>query len=506
MAARILRTCVWLASTQNRILFLLLLAVAPVFALIFYSAYEERLKSMQELLEHSHGMLVNLGRLAAVRGEAGAGPCDTLLAETLQMHDQYQDLIVADSAGRIRCSASPVRMSTNLPEQDYFKNALKLRSFVIGDYQFSPISGKGTLPLAEPVINSRGGIAGVVSVNIDLAWLQRMLLRTELPSGSVLSLLDGQGNLLADYQNTTEQIGHGTAEWKQLTAIHKESKDLVTERKLSDKVERLMLVTSLAPPGYGGNLYLWIGVPSKILYSEINRNLNRNLFLMAITAILALGRVMGSRLLLRRIEDLSQTARRLSSGDLAARTMLPADQSEFGQLSAAFNKIGETLGLREASIKRSDEELRRANRAFGVLSAVNRSLIGAADEQALLDNVCEEIVGIGHYPLAWIGYSDAGEDRRIRIMAKAGNDQGYLDKLELTWGDQPSGRGPTGTTIRTGQSVIIRNIALDPQFVTWRDAALQRGYASTTSLPIVVSGALIGALRIYAPEVDAFDS
>ena len=70
----------WLARTQNRILYLLILAMAPAFALILFSAYEERRQAvdasqrhveilaqeissrMRDLLEHSHGMLENLGR------------------------------------------------------------------------------------------------------------------------------------------------------------------------------------------------------------------------------------------------------------------------------------------------------------------------------------------------------------------------------------------------------------------------------------------------------------
>ncbi|MFA7268753.1 MAG: EAL domain-containing protein [Sterolibacterium sp.] len=526
MPSRIIqRSKAWLASTHSRILLLLLLAVAPAFALIFYSAYEERLKTvadsqrqvealaqeirsrMQELLEHSHGMLQNLGSMPELRGQAAAGQCDKLLSDTLQLHDQYEDLIVADTLGRIRCSAYPLHDPVNISDRDYFKNALKLGSFIIGNYQTDRITGKGTIPLAKAVIDKNQEIAAVVSISVNLSWLHSMLLRTELPSGSILTLLDSKGNILAGYQNMAEQVGRGTIEWDQLRAIHDESDTIVSERKLSDGVERLTMVTPLTP-GYGGNLYLWIGIPSKISYAEINRTQNRKLLLMGIAAILvlALGRIVGTRLLLRRVGDLSQVARRLSSGDLEARTLLPPDQSELGQLSEAFNKMGETLASREARIKRADEELRRANRALGVLSAVNRSLIRAADEQALLDNVCQEIVGIGHYPLAWVGYADPGKDQRIKMMAKAGDDQGYVDALDISWGDQPSGSGPTGTAIRTGQSVIVRNIMADPSYARWRDAAMQQGYASTISLPIVVSGATIGALRIYAPEADAFDA
>ncbi|MDD5176214.1 MAG: EAL domain-containing protein [Sterolibacterium sp.] len=515
----------WLASTQSRILFLLLLAVAPAFALILFSAYEEHQQAlavsqrqvwvlsqeihsrMQELLEHSHGTMQNLGRTPEVRGEVAADQCTKLLSDLLQLHDQYEDISVADASGRVRCASKPLREPINLSERKYFKNAIKLRSFVIGDYQTSPVTGKGTVLLAEPVITPQGKISTLVSLSIDLSWLHRMLLRTDLPYGSILTLLDSQGNVLAGYRDKAALIGQSAPEWGQLKAILNESDNKVNEMRLSDGVERLTLVTPLLPPGYGGNLYLWIGVPSNTSHSEVVWMLNRNLLLMAITAILVLGlgRVFASRLLLRRVADLSQAAQRLSSGDLSARTLLPTDESELGQLSAAFNQMGEALVLREARITRYDEELHRANRALGVLSAVNRSLVWAADEPALLDNVCREIVAVGRYPLAWVGYADASTEKRIRIVAKAGDDHGYVDALDLTWDNLPSGSGPTGTAIRTGQSVIIRHIMSDPQYARWRDAALNQGFASTIGLPIVVNGKTIGALRIYAQEADAFD-
>lgn len=525
MGGLICRIRTWFFSTQSRILFLLLLAVTPAFTLILFSAYEDRQRAVddskrqvealaqeirsriQELLEHSHGVMDHLGHVPEVRGDAATRLCTRLLSNTLQLHDQYEDMIVADTFGRVRCAINPLLAPINLSGHEYFKNTLKLRSFVIGDYQVSPFTGKGTLLLAEPVINQKEEISGVVSLSIDLSWLHRMLLRTNLPNDSILTLLDSHGIILASNQDGVEFSGRTSPEWERLRAIQEESEGSVSEIKLSDGIERLTLVTTLIPPGYGGNLYLWIGVPSKTSYNEIDRTQNRNLLLMAVAAIMVftLGRVFGNRLLLRRVEDLSQAAQRMSSGELTARTLLPADDSELGKLSQAFNRMGETLVLRETRIRHADEELRRANRALGVLSAVNRCLVWTADERALLDNVCREIVGVGHYPLAWVGYANSDEGKSIRVVAKAGDDHGYVDALDVTWDDRPSGSGPTGTAIRTGQSVIIRHIMSDPDFVRWREAALNQGFASTISLPLVVHGTAIGALRIYASEADAFD-
>ena len=89
-------------------------------------------------------------------------------------------------------------------------------------------------------------------------------------------------------------------------------------------------------------------------------------------------------------------------------------------------------------------------------------------------------------------------------MAQAGFEEGYLNTLNITWADTERGRGPTGTCIRTRQTVLVKNIATDPTMVPWRAEALKRGYASSVAIPLLIDSAAFGALTIYAAEPEAF--
>ena len=60
--------------------------------------------------------------------------------------------------------------------------------------------------------------------------------------------------------------------------------------------------------------------------------------------------------------------------------------------------------------------------------------------------------------------------------------------------------------IRTGKPSICKNILLDPSYAIWREEATKRGYASSIALPLICNSQAIGALNVYAPEPDAFDS
>jgi PAS domain S-box-containing protein len=155
--------------------------------------------------------------------------------------------------------------------------------------------------------------------------------------------------------------------------------------------------------------------------------------------------------------------------------------------------------------KSSELELRRLNRTLATLSGCNSVLVHATDEAQLLNQVCDVVAHVGGYRLAWVGYAQNDPGKTVRVIAKSGFDNGYVEKAQITWADTERGRGPAGTAIRTREACICRDILQNPQFTPWRDDAVQRGYASVISLPLREGLQTLGALTIYALEPDAFD-
>ena len=156
------------------------------------------------------------------------------------------------------------------------------------------------------------------------------------------------------------------------------------------------------------------------------------------------------------------------------------------------------------AFKHAENVLRKMNRILMLLSACDDALVRADNIQALLQEVCFLIVEIGGYRLAWIGYRLDDAEHTVQPVAQDGFDNGYIESVDLTWGEGPRGQGPTGVAIRSGQARVVQDIQSDPGFGPWRTEALKRGYASTAALPLVIEGDTIGALNIYASESDAF--
>ncbi len=155
--------------------------------------------------------------------------------------------------------------------------------------------------------------------------------------------------------------------------------------------------------------------------------------------------------------------------------------------------------------KQANESSRRANRALRVLSLCNQLLVRATEEQGFIQDICRILVDYGGYRMAWIGFALHDEAKTVQPVAIAGFENGYLQAVKISWSDDATGRGPTGTAIRTGISKINRNSWSNPAYGPWRSEALNRGYASSISLPLTDHNGIFGALTIYAADRDAFD-
>ncbi len=149
--------------------------------------------------------------------------------------------------------------------------------------------------------------------------------------------------------------------------------------------------------------------------------------------------------------------------------------------------------------------LERANRDLRLLSDCNMALVHAQEEQGLLMEICRLCVERGGYRMAWVGYAEHDEVRTVRIVAQAGDHDGYLQNLPVSWADVQRGRGPVGTAIRTGQPCVIDHIPTDPRMVLWRDQASRRGLRSCAALPLIGNASVMGALTLYSGDEDCFD-
>lgn len=155
--------------------------------------------------------------------------------------------------------------------------------------------------------------------------------------------------------------------------------------------------------------------------------------------------------------------------------------------------------------KRLELSLHHRNRALEALRACTNVISNAKTLERLLADICTVLIERTGYRMAWIGAAEFDEERKVRPLASAGDRKNYLLNLHLTWADNEAGRGPTGSAIRTGQTVIARNIQTDPRFNRWSKVAANNGFSASIALPLIVNDVNFGALSIYASDGASFD-
>ena len=364
-------------SLRLRLLLLVLLVLLPAAGLLVYTAAEQRRAAIadaqdsavrlaafasnnqQQLIDTTRQLLAALAVVPDVRSGDGAA-CGAVVSSLLKQHPRYSSIGAATRDGDVFCSAVALREPMNVAGRGYFWRAVVLRDFAVGEYMIGRITGKPILVFAYPALDEAGRVLAVVLAGLDLTWLGQVVAEARMPEASTVTILDRSGLVLARYPPAGEEIG----------------------RPVNPSLLKLVLgtrgVRTAEAPGPDGTPYLYafsalsyrdapvayvsVGVSKAVAFDEPDRLLRLNLLILGIVAALTLGMAwIGGKLgILEPVRALVDATRRLSTGDLSARSGRGHGQGELGQLARAFDLMAESL--QEAERRRlMDEELRRKN-------------------------------------------------------------------------------------------------------------------------------------------------
>ncbi|MBP6757699.1 MAG: PAS domain S-box protein [Flavobacterium sp.] len=156
--------------------------------------------------------------------------------------------------------------------------------------------------------------------------------------------------------------------------------------------------------------------------------------------------------------------------------------------------------------KQATLELNKINRVYSLISQINNLILRSKDREELFQEICRIAVIYGKFRMSWIGMLDH-DKQTIETAAFYGFEEGYFTRVkEITIQDVPRGKGPTGTAMREGKTIICNDIANDPMMKPWREEAIKRGYRSSISIPIIVFNKINGSFNLYSEETDSFSS
>jgi signal transduction histidine kinase len=367
---------------RARLLALVLLAILPALGLVLYTGFEQRAvaradaeasamrvvklaaASQKQHFEATRQLLATLAQLPQVRPDRAAD-CQALFTNLLQLHQIYANIGGLDVHGKVFASGAPLPSpEVDLSDRTYFQLARDTGKFAVGEYQMGRITGRPSFNMAHP-LRVDGKFAGVVFAALDLKWLNQLAARADLPEGTTLTLIDRKGTILVRYQSPDpgkSWVGHRITNEVFLKFLAEGSERTGPFRGL-DRVKRLYASIPLSRTGGIPDAKVFVGIPEQTAYAAAHRTMRLNLVFLGIVSALALAAAWtgGDFFVLRQVRGLVKAAKRLSKGDLEARSGVPPGPGELGQLARSFDEMAASLQQHIAELQGAQAELKALN-------------------------------------------------------------------------------------------------------------------------------------------------
>jgi signal transduction histidine kinase len=203
-------------SLRGALTLLVLIAIAPVFAVVFQSSLAEQaarlerseatLRSVVELAAAHQERLVEGARqmLAAIAHSPPAYGDDTQVCANymrklqLQYPVAYGTFGMLDAQGRLTCRSEPPPVAVVSRDRLFYRAAVDTGRFSVGEFVISRASGKPVLAFGMPVYRDEGReLRGVAYVALDLGRADEHLRKLPLLSEMSLLVTDASGVVLS---------------------------------------------------------------------------------------------------------------------------------------------------------------------------------------------------------------------------------------------------------------------------------------------------------------------
>jgi diguanylate cyclase (GGDEF)-like protein/PAS domain S-box-containing protein len=140
-----------------------------------------------------------------------------------------------------------------------------------------------------------------------------------------------------------------------------------------------------------------------------------------------------------------------------------------------------------------------------LMADVNRFAMTSIDETELLQLLCDQLVDLGGYALAWIGEPSNSQAGVVNICFSAGKSAYLYPDIVSSLSSEESGLGPTGTAIRTGATQAANDLAHQSQYEKWSTRAAAFDLSSSVAVPFHPNGRMV-VLSIYDRHPFVFDA
>jgi diguanylate cyclase (GGDEF)-like protein/PAS domain S-box-containing protein len=324
-----------------------------------------------DTVQYTAGLIDSLARVAAVSHFAASEKCSLELAKELTQSPHFAGISVLLPSGVTICSAGASQSLFNAIDTPYFRRALTSPRLVIGEVLYGKSPGKFALPFYKSVFGDAPMPSAIIVVLVDLVAAAQELGKANLPETTRVGVVDAKGSLLALHPIPKGWVTRDISKSALFDAIRNAREDQTFVQYGLDGEPRVYGTARFADTD-AGPLTLFVSMPRSVALSEVRNEfalpLAITLLMIVLTFVAAAVGV--DRVFLRPARAVAEAARRFAAGDMSARTGLPHDRDELGQLAQSFDVMADSL---EAEKRRTE----LANRALHQLHDALRRIPAA---------------------------------------------------------------------------------------------------------------------------------
>ncbi len=335
---------------------------------------------------------------------------DPLFAAVLRDQPLILNILLSDRGGRIKGTgvAAGALDEVSADAMAYVNEVVSSGKPVVSDLMTGKLSGKPTVVLAYPVRDAGGTLVGVLALGLNLTSLQMLFNDVPLPEGSVITLADASGRVLARSRDAERFIGQPTG----VQPAQPRDVPRTQVRTGLDGVDRFYGNAAVDR----GPWLLSVGIPTSVALARAAPLFRRNLAVAttAIVAVLLLSLGL-SGLLSGGVNRVRLAVQRIADGDLSPPAPIPVPNLELAQLHDAFITMAASLRETHSAL---DHQIEQERKMRETVQSLQRQVV----RQERLAAVGVLVSGVAHElnnPLqAILGTAELLE-RQARLSADA---------------------------------------------------------------------------------------
>ena len=366
------------ASLRSRLYLLILIVSIPGCALLFHAVNEQQRSERDAILNKAmmiaraaaseENQQVESARhlLAAMVALVGGTQClpqelVSVLHSLLNHSPGYCQLGILSVDGHVSASAPSMDPSTDFGSRNWFVQAVRTGYFAVGNYKAERVGGQPVLYFAMPVMNASKQVTKVIFAALNLNWMNRSIPKflEELPKGSVLALVDADGDRLVFDPQAQQWVLQANRSLRDAFSGRASGTEIIRKADGASWIEAFASVSSTVT---GRHAYVVLEIPQQLAFAGSRRIFWHSLWVMGtfIMVAVAVSWWASDLLILRPVRAILGASQRIAAGDLDARAGPVSGRNELSELAHVFDNMAAALEMRESRERQAREKLDRS--------------------------------------------------------------------------------------------------------------------------------------------------